>query len=63
MGLLIYTGESVMKMEAEIQTSGEAEFTDDIPPTTNQLYGAVVLTEKANCKLDSIDASAAMVRT
>lgn len=37
------------------QVTGEARYTDDIPPFHNQLYGAMVLSTKAHAKLKRVD--------
>src|SRR5690242_21499052 len=34
------------------QTTGEAQYTDDIPLQRNELYGCLVLSTKAHAKLD-----------
>lgn len=41
--------------------AGEAQYTDDIPPYPNELYGAFVTSSVGNCLIDSIDASRALV--
>lgn len=42
------------------QTTGEAQYTDDIPPQKNELYGCLVLSTKARAKITSVDHSPAM---
>lgn len=42
------------------QCTGEAQYTDDIPPQKNELYGCLVLSSKAHAKLVSVDYSPAM---
>jgi len=42
------------------QTTGEAQYTDDIPPQKNELYGCLVLSTKARAKITSVDYSPAM---
>jgi len=42
------------------QTTGEAQYTDDIPVQKNELYGCLVLSTKAHAKITSVDHSAAM---
>lgn len=42
------------------QCTGEAQYTDDIPPQKNELYGCLVLSAKARAKIISVDYSAAM---
>ncbi|KNC55293.1 aldehyde oxidase [Thecamonas trahens ATCC 50062] len=50
----------ISKLSAKLQASGEAVYTDDLPPAANQLFGAFVLSTVASGKLLSIDASAAL---
>ena len=42
------------------QTTGEAQYTDDIPAQKNELYGCLVLSTKAHAKITSVDYSPAM---
>lgn len=42
------------------QTTGEAQYTDDIPVQKNELYGHLVLSTKAHAKIVSVDAEAAL---
>jgi xanthine dehydrogenase/oxidase len=42
------------------QTTGEAQYTDDIPPMKNELHACFVLSNKAHAKIKSIDYSAAL---
>ncbi|KAF2404945.1 xanthine dehydrogenase [Trichodelitschia bisporula] len=42
------------------QCTGEAQYTDDIPPQRNELYGCLVLSTKAHARLLSVDPSAAL---
>ena len=42
------------------QTCGEAQYTDDIPVSKNELYGCLVLSTKAHAKINSVDYSPAM---
>jgi xanthine dehydrogenase/oxidase len=42
------------------QCTGEAQYTDDIPPLKNELYGCLVLSSKAHAKIISVDYSPAM---
>jgi xanthine dehydrogenase/oxidase len=42
------------------QVTGEAQYTDDIPPQRNELYGCFVLSTKAHAKIKSVDYSAAL---
>ncbi|KIH93528.1 xanthine dehydrogenase/oxidase [Sporothrix brasiliensis 5110] len=41
------------------QTTGEAQYTDDIPPLSNELHGCLVLSKKAHARILSIDYEAA----
>ena len=51
----------IIKLEARAQCSGEAQYTDDIPLLPGELHAAFVLSTVANCQLDSIDPSKALV--
>ncbi|CAK7219419.1 hypothetical protein SBRCBS47491_003837 [Sporothrix bragantina] len=42
------------------QTTGEAQYTDDIPPLRNELHGCLVLSKKAHARILSIDYDAAV---
>jgi len=42
------------------QTTGEAQYTDDIPVQKNELYGCLVLSTKARARIISVDYSPAM---
>ncbi|KAJ7381038.1 hypothetical protein OS493_004634 [Desmophyllum pertusum] len=42
------------------KTSGEAQYVSDIPIQGGELYAAFVVSTKANCKIDSLDASEAL---
>lgn len=42
------------------QVTGQAQYTDDIPPQKNELYGCMVLSTKAHAKLLSVDPSPAL---
>ncbi|KAF2017116.1 xanthine dehydrogenase [Aaosphaeria arxii CBS 175.79] len=42
------------------QTTGEAQYTDDIPVQKNELYGCLVLSTKAHAKLLSVDPEPAL---
>ncbi|CAK9818034.1 Indole-3-acetaldehyde oxidase [Anthophora plagiata] len=48
------------KLEAIYQTSGEAQYTNDIPPIANEVFCAFVLSTVPNGKVKSIDASEAL---
>ncbi|CAH1403041.1 unnamed protein product [Nezara viridula] len=50
-----------LKYEGLIQCSGEAEYVDDMPELPGQLYGALVITDRARAKIISVDASLATV--
>ncbi|KAJ9138661.1 Xanthine dehydrogenase [Pleurostoma richardsiae] len=53
-------GKSNSHLAALKQTTGEAQYTDDIPPLANELHGCMVLSTKAHAKIKSIDYSAAL---
>lgn len=42
------------------QTTGEAQYTDDIPPLRNELYGCYVLSTKPHARILSVDYSPAL---
>ncbi|KAK4166188.1 molybdopterin binding aldehyde oxidase/xanthine dehydrogenase [Cladorrhinum sp. PSN259] len=48
-------GKSNNHVAAMKQVTGEAQYTDDIPPMRNELYGCLVLSSKAHAKLLSVD--------
>lgn len=54
------TGKSNTHLAALKQTTGEAQYTDDIPALKNELHGGYVLSSKAHAKIKSIDYSAAL---
>lgn len=54
------TGKSKSHLSALKQTTGEAQYTDDIPPMKNELYACYVLSKKAHAKIKSIDYSEAL---
>nr|XP_024214404.1 xanthine dehydrogenase-like isoform X2 [Halyomorpha halys] len=49
-----------LKFEGLIQSSGEAEYVDDIPYRAGELHGALVITDRAVAKITNIDASPAL---
>ncbi|KAF3048018.1 hypothetical protein E8E12_006738 [Didymella heteroderae] len=53
-------GQSKNHAAALQQTTGEAQYTDDIPLQRNELYGCLVLSTKAHAKLISVDAEPAL---
>lgn len=53
-------GKSNTHLAAVKQTTGEAQYTDDIPPLKNELYGCYVLSKKAHAKIKSIDYTPAL---
>lgn len=59
-----YVQESVGKAANHVaalkQTTGEAQYTDDIPPLKNELHASLVLSTRAHAKIKSIDYSAAL---
>lgn len=50
----------IPKLEAIHQTSGEAQFFNDIPPYPDEIFCAFVLTDIGNGKIQSIDTSKAL---
>ncbi|EEH40664.2 aldehyde oxidoreductase [Paracoccidioides lutzii Pb01] len=48
-------GKEVPHVSALKQTTGLAQYTDDIPPQHNELYGCLVLSTKARAKLIRVD--------
>jgi xanthine dehydrogenase/oxidase len=51
----------VPKIEGQSQCTGEAEYVADISPAKGELHAAFVLTNIANCDIDVVDASEALV--
>ena len=49
------------KIEGKSQCTGESQYVNDIPVQKGELFAAFVLTTVANCDLDVVDVSAAMV--
>ncbi|KEY69694.1 hypothetical protein S7711_03180 [Stachybotrys chartarum IBT 7711] len=54
------TGKANPHLAALKHTTGEAQYTDDIPAMKNELHGCWVLSSKAHAKIKSIDYSAAL---
>ncbi|EWZ49498.1 xanthine dehydrogenase [Fusarium oxysporum f. sp. radicis-lycopersici 26381] len=54
------TGKSNPHLAALKQTTGEAQYTDDIPAMKNELHACYVLSKRAHAKIISIDYSAAL---
>lgn len=52
----------IPKLESIYQTSGEGQYANDIPLRSNEVFCAFVLTDIHKGKIESIDASAALVR-
>jgi len=50
----------MVKLEAIQQTSGEAQYCNDLPPYPGEVFCALVLAKVANGKIDNIDASKAL---
>ncbi|XP_011694377.1 PREDICTED: xanthine dehydrogenase 1-like isoform X1 [Wasmannia auropunctata] len=50
----------IPKLDAIKQTSGEAQYCNDLPPYPGEVFCAFVLTKVGNGKIDSIDASKAL---
>ncbi|KAK4189852.1 molybdopterin binding aldehyde oxidase/xanthine dehydrogenase [Podospora australis] len=53
-------GKSNPHVAALKQVTGEAQYTDDIPPMKNELYGCLVLSNRAHAKLLSVDFTPAL---
>jgi xanthine dehydrogenase/oxidase len=53
-------GKSNPHVAALKQVTGEAQYTDDIPPLKNELYGCLVLSTRAHAKLKSVDHTPAL---
>ncbi|KAF8469090.1 Molybdopterin-binding domain of aldehyde dehydrogenase-domain-containing protein [Kalaharituber pfeilii] len=53
-------GKGVPHVAAMKQTTGEAQYTDDIPVQRGELYACMVLSTKAHAKLLSVDPSGAL---
>ena len=51
--------EAIPKVDGLAQTSGTAQYTADIPAPAGCLYGALVLTDRANVTITAVDTSAA----
>ncbi|PHH59289.1 hypothetical protein CDD81_3413 [Ophiocordyceps australis] len=54
------TGKANPHLAALKQTTGEAQYTDDIPQLKNELYACWVLSTRAHAKLKSVDYSPAL---
>ncbi|CAM6083475.1 unnamed protein product [Calypogeia fissa] len=52
-------GHPLMHMSAELQVTGEAEYTDDVPVPPNTLHAALVLSTKPHARILSIDTTRA----
>ncbi|WAR19141.1 XDH-like protein, partial [Mya arenaria] len=46
---------AVKKIEGDVQVTGEAQFTDDLPPVPGQLYAAIITATVGNATIQSID--------
>ncbi len=53
-------GRATPHLAALKQCTGEAQYTDDIPPQKNELYGVMVLSIKAHAKILNVDHSPAL---
>ena len=51
----------VEKYEARLQCTGEAIYTNDIPILPSEVHAAFVYSTIANCELDVVDTTEAMV--
>eukprot|EP01127_Copromyxa_protea_P020548 TRINITY_DN6897_c0_g1_i1.p1 TRINITY_DN6897_c0_g1~~TRINITY_DN6897_c0_g1_i1.p1 ORF type:complete len:1483 (-),score=356.31 TRINITY_DN6897_c0_g1_i1:3-4016(-) len=52
--------EPIHKLKGHQQTSGEAQYTDDIPTPEGTLHGAFVLSTVASATIDTVDVTAAL---
>ncbi|XP_071749529.1 uncharacterized protein [Lepeophtheirus salmonis] len=52
--------QSVPKVEGKSQCSGDLKYTDDEMPGTGEYYGAFVVSDLANCKIDKVDPTNAL---
>jgi xanthine dehydrogenase/oxidase len=48
-------GKQIPHLSALKQTTGEAEYVDDMPPQNRELFGAMVLSQRAHAKLVEVD--------
>lgn len=48
-------GKPVPHLSALAQTTGQAEYVDDIPPQHNELFGGLVLSRQAHARIISVD--------
>ncbi|CAG8554989.1 8697_t:CDS:10 [Dentiscutata erythropus] len=55
-------GKQIPHVSAMKQVTGEAMYTDDIPKIQGELYGALVLSQKAHAKILGIDATEALAQ-
>lgn len=53
-------GKAANHVAALKQTTGEAQYTDDIPPLKNELHACLLLSTRAHAKIKSIDYEAAL---
>jgi xanthine dehydrogenase/oxidase len=53
-------GKAANHVAALKQVTGEAQYTDDIPPLKNELHASIVFSPRAHAKIKSIDYSAAL---
>ena len=53
-------GQPIHHHSAELQVTGEAKYTDDVPKFNQELYGALVLTTRPLARIVSVDPSAAL---
>jgi len=51
----------IPKIEGQSQCSGEAEYVSDIAPFKGEVHAAFVISTQANCELDKVDPSEALV--
>lgn len=53
-------GKQIPHLSGLKHATGEAEYVDDMPPQDRELYGALVLSERAHAKITSVDWSPAL---
>lgn len=53
--------QGLAKVEGKSQCTGEAQYIDDMPKYPGELSAAMVQSQLANCDIDSVDTSAALV--
>lgn len=51
----------VQKLEAQIQSSGEAQYSNDVPPSKHDVFGSFVISSVSSGDVDSIDVEDVLV--